>query len=148
MPSIGTYKAQVPTRTFIVTQDVSEGEYGAYRFSESAINTWYANNSDNITKVSESLYIVTGTFSSIVDNLNAENTQFERRRSLRDMGKEIVIGNTVDSRLIVLRKVQEAIPPADGGDGATAFIVVESNYRSANWPTPQNSKFNVNVARV
>lgn len=64
------------------------------------------------------------------------------------MGKEIVIGNLAQSRLLVLRKVQEAYPPANGGYGITAYVVVENNYRSANWPTPSDSTLNVNVARA
>jgi hypothetical protein len=143
MPSIGTFKAQPLTRTFTVTQDISGVKY----FTEDDINTWYADNSDDITKVSKGLYIVTGTFASTIDNLDDAGS-FDRRRSLLDMGSEIVIGNAVNSRLIVLRKVQEAAPPADGGDGVTGYVIVESNYRSGTWPTPLNSKFNVGVARV
>jgi hypothetical protein len=148
MPSVGTYKAQPVTRSFVVTQDVGNSEYGAYYFTESDVDTWYSNNSDNLTKVTSSLYVVkSGNFANIVQDLN-DSGSFDRKRSLIDMGKEIVIGNTVQSRLVVLRKVQEASPPADGGDGITAYIVVENNYRSANWPTPSDSQLNVNVARV
>jgi hypothetical protein len=148
MPSVGIFKAQPVTRTFIVTQDAGNNEYGAYYFTESDIDSWYSANSDNVTKVTSGLYIVnSGNFANTVQDLSNTGV-FERKRSLIDMGKEVVIGNVVNSRLLVLRKVQEAIPPADGGDGIVGYVVVESNYRSANWPTPSNSELNVNVARV
>ncbi len=135
------------TRTFTVTQDEDDGESGAFYFTKANIDSWYEDNTDDITKVSEGLYIVTGTFPQIMDNLNSSGS-FIYKRSLIDLGKEIVIGNEVESRLIVLRKVRYAAAPANGGDGYAAYIVVESNYRSDTRPTPSNSKFNVNVARA
>ena len=148
MPSIGTFRAQPVTRTFIVTQDQDNGEYGAHYFTQANVDSWFENNSEDMTKVSEGLYIVTGNFANTISNLN-DSGSFDIRRSLIDLGKEIVIGNEEESRLIVLRKVRYAGPPANGGDGgAAAYIVVESNYRSANYPTPTSSKFNVNVARA
>ena len=148
MPSVGTFRAQPVTRTFIVTQDQDNGEYGAHYFTQANVDSWFENNSEDMTKVSEGLYIVTGNFANTISNLN-DSGSFDIRRSLIDLGKEIVIGNEEESRLIVLRKVRYAGPPANGGDGgAAAYIVVESNYRSANYPTPTSSKFNVNVARA
>ena len=147
MPSIGTFRAQPVTRTFIVTQDQTNDEYGAHYFTQANVDSWFENNTEYITKVSEGLYIVTGNFASTISNLN-DTDSFDIRRSLIDMGKEIVIGNEIESRLIVLRKVRSSAPPAGVGDGITAYIVVESNYRSANWNTPSGSKFNVNVARA
>jgi hypothetical protein len=148
MPSIGTFRAQPVTRTFIVTQDQDNDEYGARYFTQANIDSWYEDNTDEMTKVSEGMYIVTGNFANIISDLNNSGS-FDIRRSLIDLGKEIVIGNEEESRLIVLRKVRYAGPPADGGDGGlAAYIVVESNYRSATWPTPSSSKFNVNVARA
>lgn len=147
MPSIGTFKAQPVTRTFIVTQDAQNNEYGAHFFSQATIDSWYDSNSANITKVTDGLYIITGTFASVISNLTPDDS-FDRKRSLLDMGKEIIIGNPINSRIIVLRKVQEAAPPADGGDGHVGYVVVESNYRSATWITPSDSYYSVNVARV
>ncbi len=149
MPSVGTYKAQPVTRTFVVTQDESNDEYGAYYFYQTDVDDWYTSNSSKLTKVGNGLYVVKNSenFSTVVRSLDNSGS-FERKRSLIDMGKEIVIGNETNSRLVVLRKVQEAYPPADGGDGITAYIVVESNYRSANGATPSNSIMNVNVARA
>lgn len=148
MPSIGTFRAQPVTRTFIVTQDQANDEYGARYFTQANIDSWFENNTDEMTKVSEGMYIVTGNFANTISNLN-DTGSFDIRRSLIDLGKEIIIGNEEESRLIVLRKVRYAGPPANGGDGgAAAYIVVESNYRSATWPTPSSSKFNVNVARA
>jgi hypothetical protein len=151
MPSVGTAIAQNVTRTFTVTQAPGAGEgsaeTGAHYFLQSTIDAWYADNASDMTKVSRDFYIITGSFASTIGNLDDDGT-FDIRRSLIDMGKEIVIGNPIQSRLLVLRKVKESDSPANGGDGMTAYVVVESNYRSANWPTPDNSKFNVAVARV
>ncbi len=148
MSSLLSFIAQPVTRTFIVTQDTGNSEYGAAYFTEANINTWYEDNMDNITKISKGFYIITGTFSDVIGDLSSSGS-FDRKRSLLDMGKEIIIGNKEQSRLLVLRKVQEAAPPADGGNGTVGYIVVESNYRSANWnTTPSNSILSVNVARA
>jgi hypothetical protein len=148
MPSIGTFRAQPVTRTFIVTQDQDNDEYGAKYFTQANIDSWYEDNTDNITKVSEGMYIVTGTFRTTIRDLNNSGS-FDIRRSLIDLGKEIVIGSEEESRLIVLRKVRSAGPPAKGGDGGiAAYIIVESNYRSSGGDPPSDSQFNVNVARA
>lgn len=147
MPSVGSYKAQPVTRNFVVTQDTENDEYGARYFSESNINNWYANNTNDVTKVSEGLYVVTGDFYSTLHDLSSSGT-FEAKRSLFDMGKEIVIGNPINSRLLVLRKVKDIQNPAFTVGGGVGYIVVESNYRSSNAQPPSYSNFNVNVARA
>ncbi len=143
--------AQPITRTFIVTQNNAQSsETGAYYFTQANIDSWYADNSSDVNKVSESLYIVSGNFTNIMNNIGNTETQpqFTVRRSLTDLGKEIVFGTPSNSRLIVFRKVQQSVNPDAGGDGVVGYVVVESNYRSLNWPTPEDSLFNVNVARV
>jgi len=147
MPSVGSFKAQPVTKSYVVTQDTNNGEYGAYYFTESTINSWYEGNSNDITKVSSGLYIITGDFAGILGNLDNDDS-FNVKRSLVDMGKEIVIGNPTDSRLVVLRKVKNLQNPSFTAGGDTAYIVVESNYRGFNWNTPSSSRYNVNVARA
>lgn len=149
MPSVGTFRAQPLTRTFVVTQapDAEGGETGAAYFTQANIDSWIADNTDSMTKVSDSLLIVTGSFYGTVHNLGS-NGYFNVRRSLLDLGKEIIIGNTINSRLLVLRKVKDIENPDYTGVGGTiAYVVVESNYRSSNASPPDNSRFNVSVAR-
>jgi hypothetical protein len=147
MPSIGTFRAQPPTRTFAVTQapGAEGGETGASYFTQATVDSWAAGN-DNITKVSDGLYIIAGNFGNAISGLNDDGS-FDIRRSLLDLGKEIIIGNAAQSRLIVLRKVQNIRFIDETGGGEVGYVVVENNYRSANWPTPDSSEFNVAVAR-
>ncbi len=147
MPSVGSFKAQPVTRSYVVTQDTQNSEYGAYFFNESTIDAWFNDNSDDITKVSSGLYIITGDFAGILGNLDDDGS-FNVKRSLVDMGKEIIIGNPSDSRLVVLRKVKNLQNPGLTAGGNVAYIVVESNYRGFNWDTPSSSRYNVNVARA
>jgi hypothetical protein len=148
MPSIGSFKAQPLTRTFAVTQapGAEGGETGAAYFTQARVDAWAAANADDVTKVSEGLYIITGSFGSTIDALNP-NGSFDIRRSLLDLGKEVIIGNAAQSRLIVLRKVQNIRFIDETGGGQVGYVVIENNYRSANWPTPDDSDFNVAVAR-
>jgi hypothetical protein len=147
MPSIGTFRAQPLTRTFAVTRrETGDDEPGAAYFTQAAIDSWATDN-DSVTKVSAGLYIVSGNFGNTINNLTSADS-FEIRRSLLDLGKEVIIGNAAQSRLIVLRKVQNIRFIDETGGGEVAYVVVENNYRSANWPTPDDSKFNVAVARV
>lgn len=149
MSSVSAAFKQPLTRSFVVTQaaDNGEGETGAYYFTQATVNEWIADNSSNLTQVTPSLVIITGNFANTIDNLSDDGV-FTIRRSLRDLGEQIVIGNPAESRLLVLRLVQATQSPAFTVGGEVGYIVVESNYRSANWPTPDSSRFNVNVARV
>lgn len=129
MPSIGTYKAQPVTRTFAITQ--GPDQTGVYYFTPSDVESWYTANSSNVTKVSEGLYIVTSSdFQNVVYNGSnpLENSgTYSNRKSLLDFGKEIIIGNTVNSRLLVLRRVQIWDDASVGGDGREFYIVTENN---------------------
>jgi len=148
MSSVLSFLAQPVTRSFVVTQDVrGSDESGAYYFSEATINAWAESNAEDLTKVSKGLYIITGDFSSTLGSLNPDGS-FDIKRSLLDMGAQIIIGNAAESRLLVLRKVKDMQNPAFTIGGGVGYIVVESNYRSTNFPTPASSSFNVNVARA
>jgi len=148
MSSVLSFLAQPVTRSFVVTQDTNESEYGAYYFSEATINAWAESNAEDLTKVSKGLYIITGNFYSTLHNLSSDGS-FEAKRSLLDMGSQIIIGNTIESRLVVLRKVKNIQNPEFTGiGGEVGYIVVESNYRSSSAPPPAYSRFNVNVARA
>jgi hypothetical protein len=143
MPSIGTFLAQPVTRTFVITQ--GPDSTGVYYFSKAAIDTWYDNNSENVTKVSEGLYIVRGAFGSVVGNLNYTGT-FDGRKTLIDFGKEVIIGNDINSRLLVLRRVQFWEDASKGGDGFEGYVVVENNtddLAPSDW-----GRFTVRVARI
>lgn len=144
MPSVGTYKAQPLTRTYVCTQE-SGDHWGTYYFSASAIDSWVSDNSSDIIKVSESLLIVTGDFASVMDNLNTSG-RFTARKSLVDFGKQIVIGNEVNSRLVVLRRVQVYGPASEGGDGSEAYVVVENN--TTDLAPSDAGRWTVRVARV
>lgn len=143
MPSVGTFRAQPVTRAFVITQ--GPDNTGVYYFSKSGIDSWFDNNSDNVTKVSEGLYIVTGTFSSVMNNLNYAGT-YDGRKTLIDFGKDVVIGNEINSRLLVLRRVQFWEDASKGGDGFEGYVVVENNTNDlapSDW-----GRFTVRVARI
>jgi hypothetical protein len=143
MPSVGTYKAQPVTRTFTVTQ--GPDSTGVYYFTQSTIDSWYSSNSSDLSKVSDGLYIVTGNFYNTMNNLNSTGT-YDGRKTLIDFGKEIVFGNSVNSRLIVLRRVQFFGAASIGGDGSEGYVVVENNTTDlapSDW-----GRFTVRVARV
>lgn len=145
MPSVGTFRAQPVTRTFAITQGPNSN--GVYYFNKAAIDTWYDNNSDNVTKVSEGLYVVSNdaNFGSVVGNLSLTGT-YDGRKTLIDFGKEVIIGNETNSRLLVLRRVQFWADAAKGGDGFEGYVVVENN---TNDLAPNDwGRFTVRVARV
>lgn len=70
------FRAQPVTRAFVITQGPDSN--GVYYFSKDAIDTWYDNNSDNVTKVSEGMYIVSNdaNFGSVVGNVPMEGILF------------------------------------------------------------------------
>ncbi len=146
MPSIGTYKAQPVTRTFVCTQE-SDDHYGTYYFNNAAIQSWFDANTDAITKVSEGLYIVANSanFASVMDDLETSG-RYTARKTLIDFGKDIVIGNEANSRLLVLRRVQVFGAAAVGGDGGEGYVVVENN--TTDLATNDAGRFTVRVARI
>lgn len=150
MPSVGTYKAQPVTRTFVVSG--ADGGNGPWGFSQDNIDTWYSNNSSNVTKVSESLYIVTGNFYDIVydpigGGIPTIGSLSDRRVNLLDMGKQIVIGSADNSKMIVLRSIMMPGQSTVGSlGGLVAFVVTENTCQDI--PDDDNGRFVVRVARV
>lgn len=144
MPSVGSFKAQPTTRCFVITQ--GPDSTGVYYFLASTIDSWYASNSADVTKLGEGLYIVPGTdFYNVMSDLSSDGS-YDGRKTLIDMGKEIIFGNSVNSRLIVLRKIQFFGPVATGGDGFEAYVVVENNtdeLAPSDW-----GRYTVRVARI
>ena len=148
MTSIGSYKAQPLTRTFVVSG--ADGGRGPFGFSQANIDTWYANNSANVTKVSDSLYIVTGNFYDIVYDgagIPTLGALTDRRVNLLDMGKQIVIGSSVNSEMSVFRTVMLPGQSSVGAlGGQVAFVVVENTCQDI--PDGDSGRFLVRVARV
>ncbi len=148
MPSIGTYKAQPITRTFAVTQE----QQGAYYFTQSAIDSWYESNSADLTKIG-SLYIVnsavTSTFQNILDTLGPgapDTPRFTERKTLVDLGGEVIIGNPINSRMVVLRRVMQYGTIEYGGlGGIVGYIVMENNCDDL---AGNAGRFTVRVARL
>lgn len=151
--------AQNVTRSYVVTQDENNGENGAYFFKESDIDAWYTANKSKITKVGR-VYIIPGTASGSTFNdvvrgqngatvLDYTNGIISDRKTVRDMGKEIIIGDGDDTRLLVLRRVQSYSNSTVGYTGDpdyNGYIVVENNCENLapyNW-----GKLTVRVARI
>ena len=154
--------SQNPLRSYVVTQDsnlVYTGT-GAYFFSQNDIDTWYAANKSKITKLGKTLYVIPGTtsgstFHDVVTGTNGA-TQLNhtlpginQRKTVKDLGKEIIIGNNFVTRLLVLRLVQRFTPSTDGGSLSpddTGYVVVENN--SLDVENTDSGRYTVRVARI
>ena len=158
MSSIHSEFKQPVTRTLVVTQNTNNGEAGGYFFSDADFDVWYQANKSKINKVG-SVYVIPGTTSgsTFVDvltgsngatELEHSNPTLEQRKSLKDMGKEIIIGNSVETRMLVFRRVQAYTNSTEGGSAATTYngyVVVENEARDLN---NNSGRFTVRVARV
>jgi hypothetical protein len=132
---------------------------GAYFYSQDDINTWYAANASKIQKLGTTRYLITGTASgsTFADVLRGNNgatalehtlPNIDQRKTMKDMGKEILFGDGDDARLLVLRKVQSYSPAAEGGPtntDYTGYVVVENNAEDLGGNV---GRFVVKVARV
>lgn len=151
MSSVRSFRSQRVTNTYVVTQDNLNGENGAYYFLQSDIDAWYEANIDNITKVGSLYTIRTDSFADVLGVGDTDlgiltSGKFDDRKSLTDMGGEIVIGNDLNSRLIVLRRVMGQASSTDAGSGTVAYVAVE-NYTTD--VAPNNAgRFTVRVARI
>jgi len=148
MTSVLRSLAQPLTKTFVITQSSSEGELGPYVFSESDINNWYSRNTSTVKKVGSLYTIQTSEFVDTLDDLTHTYGNVNGRKSLVDLGKEVVIGNNAESRLVVLRRVRLFADSATGVSDfgpAAGYIVVEVN--ASDLPT-NNGRWIVRVARV
>lgn len=147
--------AQPLTRSFVQTQDASQGELGPYVFTDSDLATWVAANTGKIVQVG-SLYTIPGTasgstFADVVGGTNgatelnhATNYIVEARKTLQDMGKEIVIGNLIDNRLLVLSRVK-VYKQSTTGVAVLGYVVSENNAEDLG---NQSGRWMVKVARA
>lgn len=154
MSSVLASLRQPLTRSFVVTQDAGNW-VGSYFYSESDFTTWLAANGIKI-KTLGSLYIIPGTASgsTFVDVLTGSNgaTELEHtnpdlneRKTLRDLGEQIIIGNGIDSRLLVFRRVAQYFDSTQGQDSVVGYVVVENNADDLQGNT---GRFTVRVARI
>ena len=145
MSSVQSAFSQPKTRTLVVTQNENVDNNGAYFFSQAAIDSWLSDESSNLSVVG-SVVVVTGDFDNTLNNLNNTGI-FQERKSLLDLGKEYIIGNTAESRLIVLRKVRARGAAANAGDDAQLGYVCTENYTTD--MAPNNwGRFTVRTARI
>lgn len=155
MSSFGKSYAQNVLRSFVVTQE----QWGAYYFTQSDIDTWYEANELKINKIGD-VYIIPGgeSGSTFIDVLEGNNgaTAFGRqntpritaRKTIKDMGREVIIGNSIVTRLLVLRRVQKYTNSTDGGSlnpEDTVYVIVENNAEDL---ANNSGRFTVRVARI
>jgi hypothetical protein len=131
MASVLRRIAQNPSRTFIVTQNEGSGERGAYYFLPETVEAWISSNSADMNVVGKSI-VITGNFTTVMQSLSEGNpssySRFQERLNLVDLGTQYVIGNPVNSRMIVLRRVRGPGLIENGGlNGIVAYICVENN---------------------
>lgn len=143
MSSVRSFLAQPKTNCFVITQGPDSN--GVYYFTKEDIDSWAASESSNLSVVGSLYTVINGSFGSVVGNLNYTGT-YDGRKTLIDFGKQVVIGNNVNSRLLVLRRVQFFAEAVAGGDGFEAYVVIENNTTDlapSDW-----GRFTVRVARV
>jgi hypothetical protein len=149
MASTQRFFSQPLTRNFVNTQDNSSGdEYGPYMFSQAAIDEWAADNTSTVTQLGSIYILPVADFTNVVGDLNSFRN-IQSRKTIKDMGKEIIIGTASQPRLLVLRKVQQ-YSPASSANGATetsytGYIVIENNAEDLG---DQGGRFMVRCARV
>ncbi len=150
MPSVLAYKAQPVTRSYINTQSGNDGEAGPWTFTQANVDTWLANNAGSLTAVGSLITIPNADFVSVLytgpNSLPTSGT-YNQRKALMDMGKEYVIGNETNSRIVVLRLVMFPGSATYGALGGQAkYVVVENN--SIELAPGDNGRFSVRVARI
>ena len=157
MTSIAGHYSQRLTRTFKVAKS------GGTLFLQSDINAWYGDRKSVITKLGNTYVLEissTNDFADIVDGgdvpstgasaLSPNGPSLPISTSLKDMGKEIRIGTSEESALLVLRLVQLPGPAANNGapdnvSANTGYVVVANNTNDV-FDTVDN--FKVYVSRV
>ena len=135
--SVRTYNARVPGDIVV--------------FLQSDFDTWVAANDGKIQQVGN-VYSIPGTasgstFKDVLSGYNGatwldhslyidanlptlppDGSEHNFYKSIKNFGKEIHIGDGVESNLLIFRLVQGAGPIADEGVGSvTGYIVVENN---------------------
>jgi len=154
MTSLQKYLKQRPTRNFTSIFD-NDGNLGAYIFTQANVDTWLSNNAAYITNLGGRFYIIPGTATgtTFYDVLQGDNGRsglgnsgnLQERKSLLDMGKEIVIGDATESRIVTLRLIRTPVNSQTGQDGEIVYVVVENN--AADLPNTAG-RFTVRVARI
>ena len=158
MPSIGSYYLQRPTNNLILNgSGVSSGTsvWFAY-FAQSDFDDWLAANGSTITNLGD-LYVIPGTvagetFYDVLRGANgatelSNSGQLGERYTVLDLGKEIIIGNSVNSKMLVFRLVQFPGVIANGGLGASSYyVVIQNNTTDLN--ASENARFRVAVSRI
>lgn len=131
MSSVSSRFSQRLTRTLKV------GETAAYLYPQSEIDFWYAANKSVITKLGNNYVLSAADLSTILENLDNDGNRPPASTSLKDLGREIKIGTTTESALIVLRLVQLPGLVASNGTPAnydtvdTGYVVVANNTTDA-----------------
>ena len=126
------------------------------------VDTWYEANSANIRKIGNT-YLIDGTApgTTVADVLTGANgaTQLDhlddnyfninQRKTITDIGKEIVIGTSQEPRLLVLRKViayvKSSQAPGSTNSNDIGYVVTENNTKDFG---DNSGRFTVRVARV
>ena len=128
MSSVSSRFAQRLTRTLKV------GGTAAPLFTQAEIDAWYAANKSVITKLGNNYVLSAANLVLTIDEL-ASAQDAAINTSLKDMGREIKIGTTTESALIVLRLVQLPGLAADNGGSLeadkTGYVVVANNTTDA-----------------
>lgn len=150
MPSVGTFKAQPTTHSFVVTQDNNNGEAGPWTFTQANIDTWLSTNAGALTVVGSLITIPAANFIDVLytgaNDLPTSGT-YDQRKTLLDLGKQYVIGNDINSRLVVLRLVLFPNDSTVGGLGGNArYVVIENN--CTDLAPSDYGRFSVRVARI
>ena len=134
----------------------------AATFAQSDFDAWFAANPGKIRK-DGSLYTIAGNApgSNFLDVVVGDNgaTALDHnsslnhadRKTIKDFGKEIRIGNAAESDMLVFRLVQFSGPAASNGVPGdvsvfTAYVVVESN--ASDLISSNNGRYRIAVARV
>jgi hypothetical protein len=147
--------AQRITRRFALIDDA------VATFSESDFNDWFMANAGRIRK-DGNLYTIAGTaagrnFLDVVQGNNGATSlnhnsglNQSNKKTIKDFGKEIRIGNGAESDMLVFRRVQFSGETANNGVpddiALTSYIVVENN--SIELIGNQYSRFRIAVARL
>ena len=132
MSSVSSRFAQRLTRTLKV------GGTAAPLFTQAEIDDWYGLNKSSIKKLGNNYVISAADFVSVVtDSVDGLSSAQDAaiNTSLKDFGREIKIGTTTESALIVLRLVQLPGLVADNGGNLeadkTGYVVVANNTTDA-----------------
>jgi hypothetical protein len=154
MSSVLRFTSQPKTRKFVNTQNVLQGENGPRVFSQANIDDWLAANGAKIVNYGD-LLIIPGTASgsTFLDVLRGDNgatqlnytSEYDSRKTLTDMGKQLTIGDATESELLVLRLVKTPSDSQTGADFSIGYVVVENNAQDLD---TNGGRFMVRVARV